>query len=164
MKIKLEMRFPGLGLLAMKLALAGCLATAANGAGIFTSTGSLITARADHTATLLANGQVLVAGGQDVNGFTLVEAELYDPATGYWSPTGSLYDEPVQSTATLAPATGTWTPTGSLATARFHHTATLLANGQVLVAGGYDFYYGFLADAELYDPDIGVWMYHLPPV
>ena len=102
MKIKLE-SFPGLGLLAMKLALAGCLATAANGAGIFTSTGSLITARADHTATLLANGQVLVAGGQDVNGFTLVEAELYDPATGYWNPTGNLYDEPVNSTATLLP-------------------------------------------------------------
>ena len=78
----------------------------------FEETGSLITPHAQHTATLLSNGKVLVAGG--VFGSPLASAELYDPANG------------------------TWTATGSLAHARFDHTATLLRNGKVLVVGGYD--------------------------
>ena len=53
------------------------------------------------------------------------------------------------------PASGTWTATGSLATARYRHTATLLPNGKVLVAGGYDDTSGFLASAELYISDEG---------
>ena len=79
--------------------------------GIWRATGRLNTARFVHTATLLQNGMVLVAGGigqTDV----LASAELYDPASR------------------------TWTATGSLNTARFSHTATLLQNGMVLVAGG----------------------------
>jgi WD40 repeat protein len=99
----------------------------------FANTGSLVTARWLHTATLLPNGQVLVAGGQDSNANVLASAELYDPASG------------------------TWTATGSLATARFNHTATLLPNGKVLVAGGYDTTYNPLASAELYDPASGTW-------
>ncbi len=79
--------------------------------GTWTETGSLATARYDHTATLLPNGKVLVAGGLTAP-TTLASAELYDPASG------------------------TWTATGSLATARYCHTATLLPNGKVLVAGG----------------------------
>jgi hypothetical protein len=47
------------------------------------------------------------------------------------------------------PSTGTWTPTGSLNTAREVHTATLLPDGTVLVAGGYG-YGGYLASAEIY--------------
>jgi N-acetylneuraminic acid mutarotase len=75
--------------------------------------GSLNTARSAHTATLLNNGQVLVAGGQTQPGFgALTGAELYNPDTGIW------------------------TTTGSLNTARAYATATLLPNGQVLVAGG----------------------------
>src|SRR5271157_4668155 len=70
------------------------------------------TARVDHTATLLPNGKVLVAGGYDNNGNVFASAELYDPTTG------------------------TWTETGPLNTARDSHTATLLPNGRVLVAGG----------------------------
>ena len=81
--------------------------------GTWTATGSLGTARFDHTATLLPSGKVLVAGGYD-NGGVLSSAELYDPATG------------------------TWTATGSLGTARYAHTATLLPSGKVLVAGGFD--------------------------
>src|SRR5439155_1366266 len=96
-------------------------------------TGSMATAREFHTATLLPNGKVLVAGGGDGGGSTFASAELYDPATGIW------------------------TATGSIATARSAHTATLLPNGQVLVAGGTNYPIGTLASAELYDPATGIW-------
>src|SRR5438105_4480950 len=96
--------------------------------GQFESTGSMATARSQHTATLLANGKVLVAGGNNTIGH-VAGAELYDPSTG------------------------TWALTGSMAAARYLHTATLLPNGKVLVAGGLgDF--GLLASAELYDPAV----------
>src|SRR5437763_107356 len=100
--------------------------------GTWTPTGSLATARFHHTATLLPNGQVLVAGGFNDNVGRLASAELCDPATGLW------------------------TATGSMATARFSPTATLLPNGQVLVAGGGN-YSGVVASAELYDPVSGIW-------
>ncbi len=147
--------------------------------GTWTVTGSLNTARYSHTATLLPNGMVLVAGGF---GSSLVDvsasAELYDPTGGTWTPTGSLNTARVLHTATLLPngmvlvaggldssldasasaelydpASGTWTVTSSLNTARYYHTATLLPNGMVLVAGGQ----GALAIAELYDPASGTW-------
>ena len=60
------------------------------------------------------------------------------------------------------PASGTWTATGSLTTARASHTATLLPNGKVLVAGGFDSS-GCLASAELYDPATGTWSGHRQP-
>jgi hypothetical protein len=87
------------------------------------------TARAYHTATLLPNGKVLVAGGEDNGGNGLSSAELYDPASG------------------------TWTATGSLGTARAYNTATLLPNGKVLVASGNNG--PALNSAELYDPGLG---------
>jgi len=133
-------------------------------------TGSLATARLNHTATLLHNGKVLVAGG-----FTgVASAELYDPATGIWTTTGSHAVGRYYHTATLLPngkvlvvggegkrgfltatdlydpATGTWSATGELSEARVYHTATLLNNGQVLVAGGFaSDYTGVLASREL---------------
>ena len=138
-------------------------------------TGSLVTARTRHTATLLPNGKVLVAGGN--NGPALSSAELYDPATGTWTATGSLGTARDRHTATLLPngkvlvaggfneldgflssaelydpASGTWTATGSLGTARAYHTATLLPNGKVLVAGGNNECGLVLSSAELYDP------------
>src|SRR4029450_12574504 len=79
---------------------------------IWKATSSLSTAHSSHTATLLPNGMVLVAGGIDSSGSVSASAELYDPASR------------------------TWTVTGSLNTARDAHTATLLQNGLVLVAGG----------------------------
>ena len=94
--------------------------------------GSLNTARWQHTATLLNNGQVLVAGGFESSDNASASAEFYNPATG------------------------TWTATGSLNTARYEHTATLLPNGQVLVAGGQG-NSGHLTSAELYSPANGTW-------
>ena len=58
--------------------------------GSWSATGSLNTARYCHTATLLPNGKVLVAGGADGSGSVLASAELYDPASGTWTATGSL--------------------------------------------------------------------------
>ena len=92
--------------------------------GGFDPTGSMSTARADHTATLLPNGKVLVAGGSGLGGASLASAEQYDPAAR------------------------TFTAIGSMTTARDVPTATLLPNGKVLIAGGYP----GLASAELYDP------------
>src|SRR6266853_421752 len=88
----------------------------AQASGTWTLTGSMKTARAGQTATLLPDGQVLVAGG------------FNEPALGSFNYLSSaeLYN----------PATGSWTVTGSMSTARDGHTATLLPNGRVLVAGG----------------------------
>jgi len=149
--------------------------------GGWTATGSMITGRALHTATLLANGQVLAAGGFNLaNGHTIVSiasAELYDPATGVWTATGSMASARYSHTATLLPngqvlaaggvhrpnsnhlvkstelydpATGNWTATASLSPGRTNHTAILLLNGNVLGSGGTSTY-GVLAQAELYE-------------
>ncbi|HEU4888186.1 MAG TPA: kelch repeat-containing protein, partial [Thermoanaerobaculia bacterium] len=75
----------------------------------FSTTGSMGIPRNEHTATLLSNGKVLIAGGY--NGAYLASAELYDPASG------------------------TFSATGSMGTARSQHTATQLPNGKVLIAG-----------------------------
>jgi len=87
---------------------------AAAGPGTSIATGSLGNQRANHTATLLNNGRVLITGGSDTSNASLSSAELYDPATGLF------------------------TATGSLAGARQFHTATPLADGPGLgiPAGG----------------------------
>jgi uncharacterized repeat protein (TIGR02543 family) len=147
--------------------------------GTCTAIGSLATARSYHTATLLANGNVLVAGGADGTN-SLTSAELYDGINSTWTTTGNLSvarkahtatalpdgtvlvvggtdgTKPLASAERYDPASGIWSATGSLRTARYYHTATLLSNGTVLVTGGTD---GTnpLASGELYDPAIGTW-------
>ena len=139
-------------------------------------TGLLAIPRQNHTATLLPNGKVLVAGGY--NGTYLSSAELYDPATGMWTTTGSMPTARRYHSATLMPngkvvvvggyngsylssaelydpATGTWTTAGSMPTARGYHTATLMPNGKVMVVGGYNG--GYLSSSVLYDPATETW-------
>jgi uncharacterized protein (TIGR03437 family) len=158
--------------------------------GTFSATGSMTTARSQHTATLLGNGKVLITGGTadtyNDNYAESYSAELYDPATGTFSATGSMATGRYSHTATLLnngqvlvagsyvasasaelynPATGTFSVTGSMTTPRGDHTATLLNDGQVLVAGGFNGQYVFgpngsggltvVASAELYDPGTG---------
>ncbi len=112
-------------------------------AASFVTNAPMNVARRGHTATLLLDGTVLVAGGQDTSLNPLGSAELYDPATGAWTPTGSLTNI-------------TGYPTNSPSNMRSLHTATLLANGKVLVAGGFGSL-GILASAQLYDPASGIW-------
>jgi Kelch motif protein len=68
-----------------------------SGSGRWTRTGSMVEARNGFSATLLADGRVLVAGGD--GGFAA--AELYDPSTGHWTVTGSMIDGRFGHTATL---------------------------------------------------------------
>ncbi|HTV60668.1 MAG TPA: kelch repeat-containing protein [Verrucomicrobiae bacterium] len=132
----------------------------------FITVGTLITPRYGHTATLLSNGTVLIAGGEDSNNQVLASAEIYDPATETFSATGSLTTPRMGHTATLLPdgtvlitggenfmgggsiqtlssaeiydpATGTFSLTSSMNNAQIDHTATLLNSGQVLIAGGH---------------------------
>ena len=103
--------------------------------GTFSPTGSMVHAPGKQTAVLLADGRVLIAGGNEVAPRSLASAELYDPSTG------------------------TYSPTGSMAAARTLHTATLLSDGRVLVTGGtgagWHFEGPFRASAEIYDPATG---------
>ena len=74
-------------LMAATLPLGAC-PTGPSHTPVWVSTGSMSTPRYAHTATPLSSGKVLVTGGQDNSGI-LATAELYDPATGSWSPTGN---------------------------------------------------------------------------
>lgn len=93
--------------------------------------GSMITPRAAHTATLLSNGKVLIAGG--------VKAAFPWP------------DSVLSSTELYDPSSRSFIRTGDMTTARAGHTATLLANGRVLIIGGVQD-----LSAEIYDPSTGM--------
>jgi N-acetylneuraminic acid mutarotase len=151
--------------------------------------------REGETATLLGNGQVLVAGGDDGTNLSTSgpniysSAELYNPVSNTWSSAGSMAAPREGQTATLLangkvlvlggeddnlsgqgyhytstaelydPVSNTWSSAGSMATSRLYHTATLLSNGEVLITGGQSGgpFGATLSSAELYDPVGNSW-------
>ncbi len=118
-------------------------------AGSWSPTGSLTTSRWDFgrgpSQTLLRDGRVLVAGGFSRANGMLASAELYDPSSGIWTPTGGMGTARIDAAAT---------PLGGPACAASSAPAYC---GKVLVAGGSSFSDGALASAELYDPSSGIW-------
>jgi len=108
----------------------------------FAATGNMTTPRRGQTATLLTNGKVLIAGGMNF------VSDSLPPVPSYVLSSAELYD----------PLTGTFTPTGSMTSPRTGHTATLLSNGKVLIASGSPGpgpLFTQTPTAELYDPDTG---------
>lgn len=126
--------------------------------------------------TLLPDGRVLAAGGRDSDGNAVATAEIYNPATGVWTPVAPMGTARLDHSATTLsdgrvlvvggdgtsgaeiydPTANTWTPTAAIAE-RFHHSATLLADGRVLVAGGYDADESTRSDAVVYDATANTW-------
>jgi N-acetylneuraminic acid mutarotase len=134
------------------------------------------------TATVLANGRVLVAGGLGSDHGPLAAAELYDPTGGFWILAGGMTSGRSSHTATLLtdgtvlaaggttgsqslrnserydPASNRWSAGNDLNAARALHTATRLLDGKVLVTGGWS---GSnpLASSEIYDPGPASWSF-----
>jgi hypothetical protein len=146
-----------------------------------TTVASMSTARLGHTATLLSDGRILVAGGSD--GGALDTAEIYNPVSNIWSSTGSMSAARMYHTATLLPdgrvivigglsttcgcaignvdifnpTTGVWTPASSIPPRR-QHFAALLQNGKVLVFGGLGNSSSTpLTSSIMYDPVANAW-------
>jgi len=168
---------PGRALYVFGVVFVGSAAIAsAQSAGMFTPTGNMTGPRSQHSATLLPDGRVLIAGGTSSNTSILASTEIYDPDTGTFRAAASMIAARRMHTATLLPddrvlivggyvtrdalasaelfdpRTGTFTATGSLNTARGGHTAILLSTGKVLIVGGYGTNaFPEVAPAELYD-------------
>lgn len=143
---------------------------------------NLLQGRLAHTATRLNDGRVLIVGGVGAGWTFLASAEIYDPVSGAFAPTGSMQITRESNTATLLaddcvlvagghsgqrhsleilasaeiydPVSGSFEAVGSLNTARHKHDAVLLADGRVLILGGADERdeQGQFASAELFDP------------
>ncbi|MFH0901712.1 MAG: kelch repeat-containing protein [Pseudomonadota bacterium] len=137
--------------------------------------------RIGHTATLLPSGKILIAGGLSASyPDDTTSALLFEPATGAWSPAGSMAgircrdhtatllrsgkvvvigghcdNRAIPSIEVYDPVTNTWSLAGDSTESRWHHTATLLQSGEVLIAGGFD-ENGALARTSVFDPVAGI--------
>lgn len=146
--------------------------------GTLVSTGTPEAARFSHTATLLPDNRVLIAGGMQRNGVWLDSAEIYEPASGRFLPAGKMHSpragamgvllpsgkvliaggtdgsgKSLRTTEIYDPARNTFTPGPDMLAPRAHGVAILLRSGKVLIAGGCaQGDADRLASAELYDP------------
>ena len=143
-------------------------------AGVVSPAAPMLEPRSGHTATLLPDGKVLIAGGMRRNQDFYKSAELYDPATGKAQPTGEMNQRRVGQIAVLLrsgkvmiaggwvghgstdsaelydPATGKFTAISKMNVRRGKPSATLLADGEVLIAGGEEQDNQSLASAEIF--------------
>jgi N-acetylneuraminic acid mutarotase len=154
---------------------------------VWSITGAMTRPRTFFGAVMISGGRVLVMGGCTVLnangcGSATATAEIYNPATGKWTATGSMRvarnafpatvlpngkvlvaggssaaGDSLSSSELYNPATGTWTLTGRMNVARSDHTAILLATGNVLVAGGENISGTSTVKAELFNPLTGKW-------
>ena len=142
--------------------------------------------RANHTATLLRDGRVLVTGGLNSVGRGIAGAEIYSPVTNSWAPAAPMREARYHHTATVLPnrkvlvagghqltgdgstvalssaelydpATNSWSAAPRMSAPRDNHTAAPLPGGRVLVVGGGTRTAGFVAGAETYDPVANRW-------
>jgi N-acetylneuraminic acid mutarotase len=143
--------------------------------GSVNAIGGMNTRRAAHTATLLGNGKVLIAGGFAGDESILASAEIFDPRTNTFSSAGNMnftrsghsatvlrdgkvliaggYNGSYLDSAEIYDTnTGRFTPTGKMTMPRSGHAAVLLNNGKILLAGGVGTGWTFLAETEIYDP------------
>jgi hypothetical protein len=152
------------------------------GTGSWEDAGTLNAARTFHRAVVLADGRVLVVGGDGPED-PAVGAEIWDPDTNVWTPSGPVrrvrsdpsatllpdgrvlvaggWDGAYQATAEIYdPATDEWTDTASMGEPRMGHGASVLPDGSVLVAGGHrwvDFHPDTSRTSETFDPATGTW-------
>ena len=144
-------------------------------AGMVSASAPMLEPRSGHSATLLPDGKVLIAGGMRRNQDFYASAELFDPSTGKFQPTGSMHERRVGQIAVLLhsgkvliaggwvgmggtdsaelydPATGKFTVIAKMTTKRGRPSATLLADGNVLIAGGEERDNQPVTSAEIFD-------------
>lgn len=176
----MKLKFTAFILLSILFSTANCKAQIAESinrksAGIISTIGEMKVKRAAHTATLLNNGNVLIAGGFSGEDFSQTSAEIFDVKTKNFNQTGNMSVKRASHTATLLPdgrvliaggfngdyldsaeiydaKTGKFSPAGKMTMPRSEHVAVLLKNGKVLIIGGVGTGWTFLADAEIFDP------------
>ena len=174
------------GLLVIGLSTWATPDVSADTSGVWNPTGSMATSRRHFALYPLPDGRILVVGGTDTSGVDgaasifYETAEIYDPATGTWTATGSLTtggralhtatalrdgrvlitggwngSAALSSAEIYDPAAGTFSATGSMSTARANHRQRILFDGQVLITGGFDSGGTPIASAEIYNPATG---------